>query len=65
MGYALGRIVGSVAFVFVVMAIVGGIYYLRVRPRLTFRQAMFRWWVVAISVVLGILGLCGQLVNQG
>ena len=46
----------------VALAIVGGVYYLAVRPRLTFLQAMFRWWVILVGVLLLVLGVCGQLV---
>lgn len=63
-GEALGRIIGLLIFPLLVMAVVGGVYYLAVRPRLTFRQAMFRWWVVAIAVLLWVMGLCGQLVQS-
>ena len=62
-GEMLGRLVGLLIFPFLVMAIVGGVYYLAVRPRLTFRQAMFRWWVVLVGVLLLLLGVCGQLVS--
>jgi hypothetical protein len=61
-GEALGRLVGLILFPFLVMAIVGGLYYLAVRPRLTFLQAMFRWWVILVGVLLLVLGVCGQLV---
>lgn len=62
-GEMLGRLLAPIIFLFLIMAIVGGVYYLAVRPRLTFRQAMFRWWVVLVSVVLVLLGVCGQLVG--
>lgn len=54
-GEALGRIIGLIILPFLLMALIGGVYYLAVRPRLTFRQAMFRWWVVALSLVLVLL----------
>lgn len=60
-GEALGRIVGILLFPFIVMALVGGIYYLVKRPAITFRRAMFRWWVVLIGIVVLVLGLLGQV----
>ena len=53
----LGRITFLVIFPFLVMAVVGGVYYLVARPRVTFRQAMFRWWVVLAGFGLLLLGL--------
>lgn len=60
----LGRIFGLILFPFLVMAFVGGIYYLAVRPRFTFLQAMFRWWVILIGVLMLLLGVCGQIAAQ-
>jgi hypothetical protein len=57
----LGRLTFYVLFPFIVMAIVGGIYYLFARPRVTFVQAMFRWWVVLIGVGMLFLSLLGQM----
>lgn len=59
----LGRLFETVAVPLIIMAIVGGVYYLRSRPRLTFWQAMLRWWVILIGVVVFLLGICGQLGN--
>jgi hypothetical protein len=36
MAEALGQIAGTLLFVFVVMLVVGGVYYLIRRPRITF-----------------------------
>ena len=58
---ALGRVFGILLFPVIVMAIVGGVYYLAVRPRLTYRQAILRWWVVVIGLVALLLGVCGQV----
>ena len=63
-GELLGRLVFLALFPFMVMPIVGGVYYLSARPQLTFRQAMFRWWVVAIGFAFLLLGICGQFVRN-
>ena len=43
MAEALGQIAGTLLFMFVVMLVVGGVYYLIRRPRITFWGAVFRW----------------------
>ncbi len=59
-GEMLGRLTFLVILPFLVMALVGGAYYLAVRPRLTFREAMFRWWVFAVGFTYLLLSICGQ-----
>ena len=61
MAEALGQIAGTLLFMFVVMLLVGGVYYLIRRPRITFWGAVFRWWVVLIAVLLVVLSLLGRL----
>jgi len=63
-GEILGRLTFQVLLPFLVMAIVGGIYWLAVRPRLSFRQAMFRWWVVVSGFAVLLLSLLGQMAQQ-
>ena len=58
---ALGQITGTLLFMFVVMLVVGGIYYLIRRPRITFWGAVFRWWVVLIAVLLVVINILGRL----
>jgi hypothetical protein len=58
---ALGQIAGTLLFMFVVMLVVGGIYYLIRRPRITFWGAVFRWWVVLIAVLLVVINILGRL----
>jgi hypothetical protein len=58
---ALGQIAGTLLFMFVVMLVVGGVYYLIRRPRITFWGAVFRWWVVLIAVLLVIINILGRL----
>ena len=58
---ALGQIAGTLLFVFVVMLVVGGVYYLIRRPRVTFWGAIFRWWVVLIAVLLVVFNILGRL----
>jgi hypothetical protein len=60
---ALGQIVGTLLFPFFVMLVIGGVYYLIRRPRVTFWGAVFRWWVVLIAVVFLVLGLLGQVAS--
>ncbi|MBA3947646.1 MAG: hypothetical protein H0X37_24210 [Herpetosiphonaceae bacterium] len=62
-GEFLGRLVGAILVPFIVMALVGAVYYRVTRPRFTFRQAVLRWWVILIGVVIFLLGVCGQLGN--
>ena len=58
---ALGQIAGTLLFMFVVMLVVGGVYYLIRRPRVTFWGAVFRWWVVLIAVLLVGINILGRL----
>jgi len=60
---ALGQIVGTLLFPFFVMLVIGGVYYLIRRPRVTFWGAVLRWWVVLIAVVFLVLGLLGQVAS--
>jgi hypothetical protein len=57
MAEALGQVVGTLLFVFLVMLVVGGVYYLIRRPRVTFWGAVFRWWVVLTAVLLVVINL--------
>jgi hypothetical protein len=57
---ALGQIVGTLPFPFLVMPVTGGVYYLIRRPRVTFWGSVFRWWVVLIGVVVLVFGLLAQ-----
>jgi hypothetical protein len=61
MAEALGQIAGTLLFMFVVMLVVGGLYYLIRRPRITFWGAVFRWWVVLIAVLLVVVNILGRL----
>ncbi len=61
MAEALGQIMGTLLFMFVVMLVVGGVYYLIRRPRITFWGAVFRWWVVLIAVLLVVINILGRL----
>ena len=63
-GEAIGRVVGTLFVPFVVMLIVGGVYYLFRRPVVTFWGAVFRWWVVPIGALVLLLGLLGQAIND-
>ena len=58
---ALGQFAGTLLFIFVVMLVVGGVYYLIRRPRITFWGAVFRWWVVLIAVLLVVINILGRL----
>ena len=60
---ALGQIVGTLLFPFLVMLLIGGVYYLVRRPKVTFWGAVVRWWVVLIAVVLLVFGLLGQVAS--
>lgn len=40
MAEALGQIAGTLLFMFVVMLVVGGVYYLMRRPRITFWRGL-------------------------
>jgi hypothetical protein len=46
---------------FVVMLVVGGVYYLIRRPRIAFWGAGCRWWVVLIAVLLVVINILGRL----
>ncbi len=60
---ALGQVVGTLLFPFLVMLVVGGLYYLIRRPRVTFWGAVFRWWVVLIAVIVFVFGLLSQVAS--
>jgi predicted membrane channel-forming protein YqfA (hemolysin III family) len=57
---ALGQLAGTLLFMFVVMLVVGGVYYLIRRPRIAFWGAVFRW-VVLIAVLLVVINILGRL----
>lgn len=59
----LGQIVGTLLFPFLVMLVVGSVYYLIRRPRVTFWGAVFRWWVIVIGVVVLVFGLLAQVAS--
>ena len=63
MAEALGQVVGTLLFVFLVMLVVGGVYYLIRRPRVTFWGAVFRWWVALTAVLLVVINLLGRLAS--
>jgi len=63
MAEALGQLAGTLLFMFLVMLVVGSVYYLIRRPRVTFWGAVFRWWVVLIAVVLVVLSVLGRLAS--
>jgi hypothetical protein len=58
---ALGQIAGTLLFMFFAMLLVGGVYYLIRRPRITFWGAVFRWWVMLIAVLLVVVNILGRL----
>jgi hypothetical protein len=58
---ALGQIAGTLLFMFLAMLLVGGVYYLIRRPRITFWGAVFRWWVMLIAVLLVVVNILGRL----
>jgi hypothetical protein len=62
MAEALGQVVGTLLFVFLVMLGVGSVYYLIRRPRVTFWGAVFRWWV-ALTAVLLVIKLLDRLAS--
>ncbi len=62
-GEMLGRSVVLILFPLLLMTIFGGLYVLFARPRITFRQAMFRWWIVLLALGITLLGIIGQIVN--
>jgi hypothetical protein len=62
MAEALGQVVGTLLFVFLVMLVVGSVYYLIRRPRVTFWGAVFRWWV-ALTAVLLVIKLLDRLAS--
>lgn len=59
-GEMIGRATFLILFPFLMMALIGGVYYVFARPRITFRQAMFRWWVVLTALAIFFVGLLGQ-----
>ena len=63
MGRIVGRILGLFCFPVVIMLIVAVLRLLIVRPRLSFRQAVFRWWVLLIGAAAFVLGLLGLLAS--
>ena len=63
MAEVLGQVVGTLLFVFLVVLVVGGVYYLIRRPRVTFWGAVFRWWVALTAVLLVVINLLGRLAS--
>lgn len=67
-GFLAGR---TLAAFFLFMLIIGGGYYLLKRQRLSFRQAVLRWWVIALSLgfsgiilLISLLSLVGTSLQQ-
>jgi hypothetical protein len=63
MAEVLGQVVGTLLFVFLVVLVVGGVYYLIRRPRVTFWGVVFRWWVVLTAVLLVVINFLGRLAS--
>ena len=63
MAEALGQIAGTLLFMFLVMLVLGGVYYLIRRPRVSFWGAVFKWWVMLIAVLLVVINLLGRLAS--
>jgi hypothetical protein len=63
MAEVLGQVVGTLLFVFLVMLVVGGVYYLIRRPRVTFWGVVFRWWLVLTAVLLVVINFLGRLAS--
>ena len=63
-GEMLGRATFLILFPFIMMALIGGVYYLVARGRVTFRQAMFRWWVILAALAVLFIGLLGQFTQS-
>ena len=58
---ALAQITATLLFMVLVMLVVGGVYYLLRRPRVTFWGAVFRWWIVLIAMLLIVVNIRGRL----
>jgi hypothetical protein len=63
MAEVLGQVVGTLLFVFLVVLVVGGVYYLIRRPRVTFWGVVFRWWLVLTAVLLVVINFLGRLAS--
>ena len=63
MAEALGQVAGTLLFMFLVMLVVGGVYYLIRRPNVTFWRAVFKWWVILIAALLVVVNLLGRLAS--
>lgn len=63
LGRIAGRVLGLFCFPVVVVLIVAGLRFLIVRPRLGFRQAVFRWWVLLIGAAAFAVGPLGLLAS--
>jgi hypothetical protein len=63
-GYTIGYFLGTLLFPFLMMSIIGGIYYLLTRPRTTFWHAVFSWWNILIGVAIFVLSIIGKFANS-
>ena len=63
MAEALEQVAGTLLFMFLVMLVVGGVYYLIRRPNVTFWRAVFKWWVILIAALLVVVNLLGRLAS--
>lgn len=58
--YQIGRILGTLLSPFLMMLIIGTIYYFIKGRRIPFRQAVFNRWVVVVSVIWVLISLFGR-----
>jgi hypothetical protein len=50
-----GWLLGMLLLGLVLTLVTGGLFYLAERPRITYSQAVGRWWIIAISFSVAVL----------
>ncbi len=54
-GYLVGLLVGIPILAGIIALVLGGLYYLAERPRITYSQAVGRWWILALSFLVAVV----------
>jgi hypothetical protein len=54
-GFATGLLVGILLLGLIISLYLGALYYLAERPRITYRQAVGSWWILALSFFVALV----------
>lgn len=64
MGYAIGRLIGTLLVPVLLLLLIGLIYYWRTRDRSQAIRVMLSWWALALAFICLFLGMLGQAIQR-